>query len=266
MHDAVNKGLLDFLHKSPAHADYSVKNKQEEDETRRALIVGRAFHTLVLEPHLFSKQFCIAPQVDRRTREGKAVWDDFVASSYGMSVLTAGEAEMLEGMRYSILGHGRANQILSSEGDCEVTMLFKHERTGLDLKGRADFIAANGLIVDVKTTEDASPDGFSKSCLSYRYHVQASMYMAGYEAVTGKKPEGFVFICVEKKPPYAVGVYVLDEPSLIAGHIELEEDLEKYKLCKETNLWPSYGNNEIATVGLPYWYFKQKGMDLYHEF
>jgi exodeoxyribonuclease VIII len=228
--------------------------------------VGRAFHTLVLEPHLFSKQFTVSPNVDRRTKEGKVIWEDFVANSYGMSVLTEAELEMLQGMRYSIIGHTRANQVLSEEGDAEMTMVFTDEKTGLNLKGRADYITKSGLIVDVKTAEDASPDGFAKSCLAYAYHIQAQMYLRGYKAITGEDAKGFVFICVEKKPPYAVGVYVLDEQALIAGRIELEDNLALYAKCKETGQWPSYGNDEVTTVSLPYWYYKQKGMELYNEF
>jgi exodeoxyribonuclease VIII len=87
--------------------------------------------------------------------------------------------------------------------------------------------------------------------------------MDGYKTLTGETPRGFVFICVEKKPPYAVGVYILDDHALKMGRIEYEEDLERYKKCKETGEWPSYADDDIATVTLPYWYYKQKDMYLY---
>ena len=79
--------------------------------------------------------------------------------------------------------------------------------TGLQCKCRPDWISADGgILVDLKTTEDASPREFQRSIAKWRYHVQAGWYMAGIEAAYGTRPSGFIFIAVEKKPPFAVGV------------------------------------------------------------
>jgi exodeoxyribonuclease VIII len=61
-----------------------------------------------------------------------------------------------------------------------------------------------------------------------------------------------VFLVVEKKPPYAVAVYVLDPESIALGRAEYRRDLQLYAECKRTGVWPGYGD-KIQTIGVPQW-------------
>ena len=97
--------------------------------------------------------------------------------------------------------------------------------TGILCRCRPDFWREDDIIVDVKTTEDASPEEFSRSLAKWRYHVQAPFYMDGIELATGRRPKGFVFLVVEKKPPYAVAAYTLDPESIELGRSEYRADL-----------------------------------------
>jgi hypothetical protein len=86
---------------------------------------------------------------------------------------------------------------------------------GMLLKGRVDIVAIDQhgatTIADVKTTEDASIEAFSKTIAQYGYAQQAAYYMDLLGA------SHFVFIAVEKTAPYAVGVYCLDAASIAVG-------------------------------------------------
>lgn len=144
------------------------------------------------------------------------------------------------------------------------------------------------IIGDLKTTEDASPEGFAKSIANWRYDVQHAYYMDGTrlaleqgkcnppqegkaelsvywtDPVTGVLcrcrpdfwrgyPKHFAFIAVEKKPPYAVGVYVLDSEGVEIGRAQYQHDLRIYAECVRTGEWPGYGD-KIQTISLPAWH------------
>jgi exodeoxyribonuclease VIII len=141
--------------------------------------------------------------------------------------------------------------LLHWQGKAETTHMWTDATTGVECKCRPDWLTSN-LIVDLKTTEDASPRGFQRSVANYRYHVQAAWYLDGIEAVTGTRPDQFIFICVEKKPPYAVGVYAADAEMIQIGAETAARDLEVYATCKAADAWPSY-SDQIEPLSLPAW-------------
>ena len=131
--------------------------------------------------------------------------------------------------------------------------MWTDEATGLECKCRPDWLTNDrSLIVDLKTTEDASPAGFRKSIGNWRYHVQASWYLDGIERATGTRPDQFIFICVEKKPPYAVAVYAADAEMIAAGAKQARLDLDTLAVCKAADAWPGY-SDQIEMISLPPW-------------
>ena len=83
-------------------------------------------------------------------------------------------------------------------------------------RARPDALDPNGLIVDLKTSQDASPDAFARTAATFKYHLQAAWYIDGLHAA-GVTPEqtAFAFVVIEKTPPHSVGTYVLDAESLV---------------------------------------------------
>ena len=99
----------------------------------------------------------------------------------------------------------------------------------------------------MKTTEDASPRGFQNSLAKFRYHVQAAWYLRGLEGA-----EEFVFIAVEKKPPYLVAVYQASAAVIAAGVRAADINLSNLSECRKKNHWPGY-SEAIETIDLPKW-------------
>jgi hypothetical protein len=54
----------------------------------------------------------------------------------------------------------------------------------------------------------------------------------------GQTVEGFVFIAVEKTPPYAVAVYVIEDEDIARGREKYMENLKVWRECKQKNEWP----------------------------
>ena len=72
-------------------------------------------------------------------------------------------------------------------------------------------------------------------------------------AACGVFVEQFVFIAVEKKPPYAVATYIVNDEDLITAHEENEWLAAKYGECLKADKWPGYSEN-IEVLTLPHWH------------
>jgi exodeoxyribonuclease VIII len=223
-------------------------------EPTPAMRIGSAVHTHVLELHKWDAEYTVAPDgLDRRTKAGKEAWAAFEAEANGRTVLSREDADLVMHMGRAVLGHPAAALLLGMAGEAETTHMWTEPTTGLQCKCRPDWISEDGgIVVDLKTTEDASPREFRRSIAKWRYHVQAGWYMAGIEAAYGKRPSGFIFIAVEKKPPFAVGVYAADEQMIERGYETAMCDLQTLAECKSNGRWPAY-SDRIEPISLPAW-------------
>jgi len=100
--------------------------------------------------------------------------------------------------------------------------------------------------MDLKSAVDASPHGFARAVATYKYHLQAAHYMHMFNV------SRFVFIAVEKAPPYAHGIYTLDDASIEQGRIERRRALDGIAEHRERKEWPGYGVQELS---IPAWAF-----------
>jgi hypothetical protein len=254
-HAAISKSHLDQVAKSPLHywARYLDPNRVVPEPTP-AMAIGSAVHTHVLELDQWDARYVSAPDgIDRRTKAGKAEWEAFTTAATGRTVLPKADADLVMRMAHSVFTHPAAAMLLALPGKAETTHMWTDAATGLQCKCRPDWLTDDGrLLVDLKTTEDASPRGFAKSIAQWRYHVQASWYLDGIEQATGTRPEQFLFLCVEKKAPYAVAVYAADAEMIAAGAQTAARDLDVLATCKAANAWPGY-SDQIEPISLPPW-------------
>ena len=143
------------------------------------------------------------------------------------------------------------------DGEHEKPFYWTDDLTGEGCKIRVDCISNIGgkpVIVDYKTTADASTDGFMHSAVKFGYDLQAGMYCEGVEKVAGKKPL-FVFIAQEKTPPYAVNILQADDLMVKRGYDVFRELIGIYHECKTTGNWYGYlgAYNVINNLSLPAW-------------
>lgn len=242
----VSKSQLDRLAKSPAHYMASLTTPRKETAAMR---MGTLAHTLILEPE--RARLAVAPNCDKRTKAGKAEWEAFCAENEDAEVVTADELETLQGMRDAVMGHAAAGKLLSA-GIAEASAYWKDPATQELCRCRPDFFRPDRIVVDLKTTEDASPEAFARAIWNYRYHVQCAFYSDGIEHSTGEPVRGFVFVVVEKSAPYAVAVYQLDAQAVAIGREQYQENLFTLAECRRSGKWGSY-SDRIETISLPGW-------------
>lgn len=247
-HPAVSKSVLDKIARSPLHCRAYLDG--ERTEPTPAMLLGTAVHTAILEPERFDAEYAVF-EGDRRTTAGKQAYAELV--SRGKSIISASDADVISSMSAAVRAHPVASALLRN-GSAEQSVFWTDPMTGLECKCRPDWWRTDNIVVDVKTTEDASPASFAKSVAGFRYHVQAAHYQAGTQA------ERFVFIAVEKKAPYAVAVYDLDAVSLELGEAIRRQDLAMFELCSRAGEWPGY-SPDIEVLSLPPWAFPKSESD-----
>ena len=213
--------------------------------------LGTAVHTAVLEPARFTECYAEGPMVSRATK----VWKD-AAKATKATLLPPDEFRLISGIVSSLQNHDAASKALfRGEGENEATFITRDATSGIDIKCRADRVTASGFIVDLKTTQDASASAFAKSVANFNYHLQAAFYMRCIEQATGTIPKGFVFVAVEKEPPYACQVFLADEEMLNFGTKKVDLLLKQLRQLTEefgTKPWPSY-SQQVQPLSLPEW-------------
>lgn len=247
--DLMSNSLLSHLKRSPAHYVYARDNPPEPTAAMR---LGQIIHRAILEPQLYFDTAAVAPKVDKRTKAGKEAWAAFEEESAGMLVVSEEENLLCVSMHEAIMVTPTARLLIDRPGRIELTALWEHD-LGVRCRNRFDKVLDDGnLIVDLKTCVDASPAEFKRSVARYGYYRQAAFYIDGFTEAAGKTPAGFVFLAVEKAPPYGVGLYCLNESGIDAGRIEYERLLADYANCKANDVWPCYPD-AVQTLELPAW-------------
>lgn len=252
---AASSSRMKAILRSPAH----LRHIDEHGIQAAALVLGDAFHTAVLEPEIFDSRFVLAPECDRRTKDGKATYEAFTATLGSRKALSADDLEAINGMKAAIEASPTAADLVNNRTETEVSLFW--EECGIVCKARFDAInPAWKCIVDLKTTQDASAAGFAKSIVNFGYHIQAAWYIRAAR-LAGFDIETMVFIAVEKTAPYGVGCYIVDGDSIEQGLRDLAIALPMLSNCQSTDTWPSYTEG-IHTLKLPRWAVKEEEVTL----
>lgn len=255
-HPAISRSELWRISESPLKFKYY---KDNPPPPTPSLVFGQVLHKIVLQPETFCDDFDIMPAVDRRTKEGREQYLNFCDRLGDRSAITVEDFTLATEMSNAIMNTPLAAKLL--KGEKEKVFFWTDDITGEACKCRPDCINqtySKPIITDIKTTSDASLDAFMKSALNYGYDFQAAMYSEGYKASTGKTPL-FVFIAVEKEPPYAVNIFQADEIFLRRGYDLYREYIGIYHDCRITNNWYGYlGKFDIINnLSLPLWLAKE---------
>lgn len=252
----VRRSALFNMSKSPAHYKWALDHPQKDTS---ALQFGRAVHCAVLEPDKFETEYLVAPTASKATKAGREIWAAFAQDAEGKEVLSQADYEKCIGIRDSIMKHPVAAELL--DGPHESSYFWTDDLTGLKCKIRTDAekqIGESLIIVDVKTCQDASTETFMRDMIKHGYDLQVGMYTEGVEKCKGISPL-FMFIAVEKAPPYSVNVLAVDQYVMLRGKDLFREYLGKVAECEKTGYWYHYNGpeNDVNDLGLPGYLQKQ---------
>lgn len=207
--------------------------------------LGRAVHTLVLEPKKFDNTFyCMKESVNLTTKIGKEIYAKAEIEAAGRDILRTGEWEDIKEMADAILKHYIWTEL--KDGKVEQSIFWQGGTYDTPLRSRPD-IFNDKLIIDLKTTDSIKT--FAKSIHQYGYHRQAAMQIDALQQLDGKK-RFFAFFVIEKRAPYLTACFTLDEKSLYQGKMEYLDGAALYTECVRYKEWPGY-EEKFQLISLP---------------
>lgn len=258
--EAISKSRLAKISKCPAYFKWCEDNPQEPTPD---LIMGSAFHKIVLEPNDFNKEFAILPKLDRRSKQGRDDYDDFVKNSCDKKIITQDQYDDICGMRDSILSNKYSKILLS--GNIENSMYAIDELTQEPIKARPDCwkkVKDRVVITDLKSCRSANTNDIIRDVAKYYYDLQAYMYTDITSKVLNIPKENidFVFIFVEKTAPYLTNTMQADMYVLQRGEMLFRKYIGEYHAAKSENCW--WGLNGrydiINNLSLPEYLLNEK--------
>lgn len=260
--EAISKSRLANMSVCPAYFKWCEDNPQDPSED---MVLGSAFHKIVLEPETFDKEFMIMPHFDRRTKEGRLGYENLMNKVQGecITLITKEQYDTICGMRDSIMSNPYARKLIN--GNIEQSMYFTDDLTKVECKCRPDVwrkVADRVVITDLKSAKSVMPNDFMRDCVKYHYDLQTAMYREGASKVLGVPKDNidFVFIAVEKKPPYLLNIMQADTYVIQKGEADFREYIGTYAECKADGVF--YGlngkNGIINTLSLPSYLLKNE--------
>lgn len=255
-HPAISNSGLSLFAKAPRCYQYEKyeRSAEERDKDKHHFVMGSALHTLLLEKELFNRRFFIWSGKPRNTKEGKADYAAAEEQAAGRVLLAQKDFDAILAMTQAIVNDRAALKYIEKPGVVEPSIIWRDPVNEVDCRCRPDLVLTDDhTLIDIKTAADASAEAFEKSIYNFGYDRQAYFYSKGYEAVTGNLVKKFVFIVVEKTPPYLVGVYPVDQVALMSGQIRVERLLEAYADCVKRDYWPGLNEGKEKEISIPSW-------------
>jgi hypothetical protein len=249
----INWSTLKFMRLSSRHYLHATQAPPVDAAQFR---IGRAGHTLVLEPEHFPLLYVCW----ERRRQGK-LWEQFeaLATEQGKTVLTPTEWKRAVGSGAAVIADDNANTYLAGVGERELSLQWVDEETGLTCKARLDF--AGRHLVELKSTAAIEPRRFSATCARMSYHAQMAMQWDGLAANGFKVAAEPVIVCVESVPPHDVAVYLVPAPIVELGRREYRGLLRRVAECTERGEWPGVAE-QVIDLALPEWAYATDPLSL----
>lgn len=289
----ISKSHLDALAISPLYYwDGYINPEREPREEKHCFAVGDGTHKLVLEPGEFQKHYDVGfnkkkypnayDTIDDLKQALAARGETFGRGSKpelirmlleldpSAQILAELERKHNEGLRgKTLIPASDYKNMLGMLGAIERDPLasgllynasveqsfYWIDQFGILRKCRTDAITANGeYVVDLKTTDDVSEEGFGRTIAQRRYHVQAAWYLDILKALYGSDaPRGFAFIPAQKERPHDVGVHFLSDDQIEWGRRLYKRDLARYITCMRSGVWPGATAGQVIEARLPGW-------------
>ena len=236
--------LADFR-KSPALYRKKILGQIEESESA-AFALGRAAHCLILEGrNAFDRNYLVADgPLNPRTGEpfGKSTkaYAEWLASQE-LEIVPPKDYGFILKLQTSVWLHQAASELLT-EGEAEGVV--RTEYRGVPCQIRMDWFSPRRGLVDLKTADELQ--WFESDCRRYGYVHQLAFYRAVIRETTGRDVPVNI-IAVEKKEPFAAGVWRLTPEVLDLAELENKAALERFKGCCACGCWPT-GYEDVRII------------------
>lgn len=242
--------LLPEYKGSPKKFQYA----QTHRRTSRAFDLGHAVHSKVLGVGAGIVTYPgehLTPSGNPSTSKATVAWET-EQRELGFTIVSPNDAHRVDAMAEAVLAHEDARPLFEVCEFREVSVFA--EVDGVPVRARFDALSGetrNGIYaLDVKTTDDATGDGFVQSVKKWGYAVQEAHYRDAYEASEGRPIDDFSFVLVEKSAPYEVAVKDIEPFWIDMARKQAARARAIFRECTANNEWPGYATGR-ETVTAP---------------
>lgn len=252
---AVNWSTLKEIARSPRHYRHAMATSRPDTDIFR---LGRALHTLVLQPERWEEEYAVWPAVSpttgKKTRRAGSEWDRFEAEAGDRTILREQDIGEIRAMARAVRSDPVCRRWLTGMRHVEQTLRWTDCETGIECKGRCDLVSASGILADLKTDRDGSPFSMGRKAASLGYHAQLAFYVDGAAAMgLDVDPSEAALIVVEKPAPHDCGVLLVTPEDIDAGRAHYRALLARLAECLEYDEWPGMYAGQVQTMKLPPW-------------
>lgn len=249
-----HKSMVGSALRSTAHLEHYI---QSERKKTHAMDLGSLADCLILEPHIFDKDFVCFPEWGEDAKGNEVPWNNRLKycqnwkkeiQSQGLIAYSDDDFNNARNIYEGVASHPTAAKWLF-ESKKQVAIVWEDEETGILCKARLDALRSD-RIVDLKTTVNASASEFARIAAKFLYHVQDFMYGQGYYIATGERLP-FGFIVAESEAPNCVATYELGVESRLTGENLFRKAIRNYKDYLE--LGPTGYSNFEQEINIPAW-------------
>lgn len=269
--------LKDLLRSAAHFYSFNIA-KEHEKESKKHLDFGTLAHALFLEPHVFESEFSVLPadapkpptDVMRNAKNPSADsiariewWDAWEAQNGNKITITEEQLSGAKRIVQNLQGLSMYGVMQNNPGMAEASIFFTDPIYDLQLRVRPDYHIIpcdrfpNGLIIDVKTANDARPMAFSKACGNFAYDLSAAMYREGFQQYyqTEYKPD-FIYMVAENDAPFVAKQYKAADLFLSTGEARYHKAKELLAESQLMNEWQGY-SIDLEEIFLPSYLTKQ---------
>jgi hypothetical protein len=249
-------GISQFRKAPKKYWDSYLNPNKPPEEDKKCFRIGKGIHTLLLEYQKFN--FIPDPKMKKSKKADKQIWLDFKEANKDKKIISPDEYDLIVSGAEAISNHPEASKLIIKEAQKEKSFYWIDEESGLLCKCRPDMWHKN-IVIELKTTDNASQSAFMRSIYKYDYYTQAAMQIDGVEINTGVKIDYFMFLAIETTRPFSIGVWQLDEAAIDHGRKIYKNNLLKMRECFDKNHWPDYtSGSDVKRISLPTYAFMEE--------
>ena len=267
------KGIVDDLEMKEYHStdDLSAHNlmdfilwcgegseseKNKPDKKTPAMLEGSLIHHMIQFKE-YQSRYALAPDVDRRTKAGKAQFAEFEAGLGHREAITQAQLDMANRCMDAVWEHPEARLFLENgkmerSGFCEIM--------GVPVKARPDIDCSHipasenfPALIDIKTRKvrAAEENAWLKDFYHTGTYIQAGLQILVWREL-GYHVDEYFHLLVERGDPYCVNVIKLPPAWKSVCILQVHSAIEKWKSWLSNGCPKSYGL-EMKTLAFPDW-------------
>lgn len=235
--DYLSASALKAFATSPNHyLQYVQGNKKAS----KAMEFGTLVHTILLERNEVWNRYVIDPKMPKRSNVDKAAWKEWQEANKHLEIIDQEFYNDAAACSEAALSNPLFLELMSQPLHFEEKL--EGDVFGFPFVARLDMESDN-FVYDLKTCQDASPEGFMKAAYNFGYHEQAAIY----RILTGKP---FRWVALETAPPYNLVIFEQSEDAFTKAAGRVMKLVEQFKAWDGT---PRSYTDQITTLDLPRW-------------